>query len=107
MANICYNTFLLRSSNKVDYNRNKRAIIESGYDVDIWDEYLYDDRKEFLGELKGSFDSKWDFPIDDFKNIISGDVYFRCISEEEGNGYYTCNIYNIEWKDEQYFELYE
>lgn len=100
MANICDNHFILRSRNLDDFNKSKEALEE--YVNEVGGEITYDDEEDLF---EGYFDSKWTFPIEDLKNIIVGDVYFRCLSEEYGEEYVAMNIYDNGWRDEQCFDL--
>lgn len=106
MSNICYNTFILKSENKLAFENVVNNLKDSGFDIEFYD--ISENEKDSYFELSGAFSSSWAYPALSFKNLIVGDVYFRCISEEFGNGYYACNIYsNGNWKPEQFFELYE
>lgn len=74
--------------------------------------------EEFYGDItyededivEGYFDSRWNFPNEEFEEIIpeGTEVYFRCLSEEYGCEYVAMNVYSDGgWHTEQTFELYD
>lgn len=103
MGNICYNTFILKSENELAFENVINNLKESGFKIEFYD---WVEEEDYF-EVSGSFASSYAYPDLSFKNLIVGDVYFRCISENFDGGYYACNIYNKEWKPGQFFELYE
>ena len=99
MANICTNSFCLNKQvSDSDYKKSSENLkrfldsINSDYDED--DDFI-----------DGYFDSKWVFPMDEIKDLLVGDVYFRCLSEEYGCGYVAMNIYDEGWQSEQTFDI--
>lgn len=105
MANICENKFYVYSDNNIEKLMIKFTEL---FEHQLSGEITYNSDHFF----EGYFSSKWSFPEHIFENLFDEfedeSIYFRCISEEYGNGYVSMNIYvKNEWKDPQYFDLYE
>lgn len=99
VANICTNNFYLsKQVNDEDFKQSASNLKKFLDDTSSF----YDEDDDFI---EGSFNSKWTFPMNEIKNLLVGDVYFRCLSEEYGCGYVAMNIYDEGWQSEQTFDI--
>lgn len=109
MANICENDFLLNTPSREIIDKVAKYVEEQGGEITFSDEALDDSGNVIEICIEGWFESNWSFPMSDFESIIpdgSADTYFRCLSQEYGNGYVAMNIYKNEgWTYEQAFDL--
>ena len=101
MANICNNDFFLsKKDSQEDFNKSLANINDFISEYGIG-EVSYSDNDI----AEGYFDSPWTFPISDFRKLLVGDVYFRCLSQEYGCDYVAMNIFDNGWLNEQTFDL--
>lgn len=112
MANVCDNRFYFCCEHNADkYINEFKRLQDNAYGTFEFEILDYDD--DGFCSIEGYFESKWTFPIEDFKSILidatsedPDECYFRCLSEEYGEGYVAMNIYsNGEWWDEQTFNI--
>ena len=108
MANICDNRFYFCCEhNSEKYINNFKELQNNAYNT--FDFEVIDSDEDFCS-IEGYFESKWNFPIDTIHKYLKldkdDDCYFRCLSEEYGNGYVAMNIYRDgEWWEEQTFNI--
>lgn len=116
MANICDNRFYFRCEHNADkYINEFKRLQDNAYGVFEFEVLDFDDD---YCSIEGFFESKWNFPMEDFESIFINttsdnpnecyldECYFRCLSEEYGCDYVAMNIYsNGSWRDEQCFDL--
>lgn len=108
MANICDNRFYFCCEhNSEKYINNFKELQNNAYGT--FDFEVLDSDEDFCS-IEGYFESKWDFPIDTINEYLKldkdDDCYFRCLSEEYGEGYVAMNIYRDgEWWEEQTFNI--
>lgn len=85
MANICDNTLRVISENKKVFKAVKKYFKDwQGADVNQIDD----------NEMEVYFDSKWDFPEEEMKELYNSiqdkkDIYMTCLSVEYGNMYHA------------------
>ena len=103
MANLADNKFYL--------------CVKEGYDItSIIDQVNKLFKNELQGEIEvatnkfieGYFTSKWDFPHQLWEEILENKpIYFRCLTEEYGNGIVSMNIHDEDgaWREPQYFDI--
>lgn len=104
MANQCINKFQLVTSHKDIVDKVKEYVEEFSGEIT----YESDFKGKFY--IEGTFESNWNFPIEDFSEILidceTTDTVFKCLSEEPGNDYIAMNIFTpSHWWDEQTFDM--
>ena len=109
MANICDNKFYFSCDHHFkEWQIKIENLLKQHFDYNI---YYCTDLDDEGGSFEAFFESKWHFPDDVFEQLFedaskADDVYFRCLSEEYGNGYVAMNIFqDNSWRDEQCFDI--
>jgi hypothetical protein len=103
MANIANNKFYMSWDSNYDINPIQEQIKK------LFEDYLEGEISYIdINFMEGWFDSKWNFPIEYWENILKEEpIYFRCLTEEYGCSIVSMNIHNEDgtWREPQYFDL--
>lgn len=105
MANICINKMTVISENEIS-----KDMIEEIENIQSSNIYSIEKVSEMRGYVEFIIESKWNFPMEDFKGLFQKyndeSLYVRCLSEEYCEDLVSMNIFkNGVWLKPQYFIL--